>query len=181
MHGISCWTSAAEWVWTKQYLFTVVQTETQLIFQRNQKTGHRWRHSGIIAFIAKQCICNWFSPFQSYLSITNKNLWKKDCNQRRAKTFSLLLSVPLFRVFMYVGVTANSVHPGIVMTEVMRHYPLIVRCLFNFIGFFFFKVSALLRFTTCNSLCQAKCDWLMVKNDLLLYKNTLTHLAECTV
>ncbi|XP_006784617.1 retinol dehydrogenase 11 isoform X2 [Neolamprologus brichardi] len=36
-------------------------------------------------------------------------------------------------------VTANSVHPGIVMTEVMRHYSFWIRWIFNFIGFFFFK------------------------------------------
>lgn len=41
------------------------------------------------------------------------------------------------------GVTANSVHPGIVVTEVLRHYPLMFRLLFNLIGFFFFKVSTL--------------------------------------
>lgn len=49
-------------------------------------------------------------------------------------------------VYLHAGVTANSVHPGIVMTEVMRHYPLMVRCLFKLIGFFFFKVSELLLF-----------------------------------
>ncbi|KAK5872841.1 hypothetical protein PBY51_013503 [Eleginops maclovinus] len=37
------------------------------------------------------------------------------------------------------GVTANSVHPGIVMTEVLRHYPWSLRFIFNLIGFFFFK------------------------------------------
>ncbi|XP_070693947.1 retinol dehydrogenase 11 [Pempheris klunzingeri] len=37
------------------------------------------------------------------------------------------------------GVTANSVHPGVVLTEVMRHYPCVFRCLFIIIGFFFFK------------------------------------------
>lgn len=39
------------------------------------------------------------------------------------------------------GVTANSVHPGVVMTEVMRHYPLWVRCIFNLVGVLFFKSS----------------------------------------
>lgn len=39
------------------------------------------------------------------------------------------------------GVTANSLHPGVVMTEVMRNYNFIVRFLFNLIGFFFFKSS----------------------------------------
>ncbi|XP_029359167.1 retinol dehydrogenase 11 [Echeneis naucrates] len=37
------------------------------------------------------------------------------------------------------GVTANSVHPGVVTTEVMRHYSFTIRFLFNLIGFFFFK------------------------------------------
>lgn len=41
------------------------------------------------------------------------------------------------------GVTANSVHPGLVMTEVMRHYNFMVRFLFNMIGIFFFKVNIL--------------------------------------
>lgn len=41
----------------------------------------------------------------------------------------------------HAGVVANSVNPGIVNTEVLRHYPFLMRCLFNFIGFFFFKAS----------------------------------------
>lgn len=49
-------------------------------------------------------------------------------------------------VYFCAGVTANSVHPGIVMTEVMRHYPLLLRCLFNIIGIFFFKVSSFVPF-----------------------------------
>lgn len=36
---------------------------------------------------------------------------------------------------------ANSVDPGIVTTEVLRHYSFILRWLFKFVGFFFFKVS----------------------------------------
>lgn len=39
------------------------------------------------------------------------------------------------------GVMANSVNPGVVNTEVLRHYPLLMRCLFKFIGLFFFKAS----------------------------------------
>lgn len=69
-------------------------------------------------------------------------------------------------VCVYVGVTANSVHPGIVMTEVMRHYSFKIRCIFNFIGLFFFKVSTLLRFIavtvrmisplSCHQLCPGQ-------------------------
>lgn len=39
------------------------------------------------------------------------------------------------------GVMANSVNPGIVNTEVLRHYPFLMRFLFKLIGFFFFKAS----------------------------------------
>lgn len=42
------------------------------------------------------------------------------------------------------GVTANSLHPGIVMTEVMRYYNWLIRALFNIVGFFFMKVMFLL-------------------------------------
>lgn len=50
---------------------------------------------------------------------------------------------------MIVGVTANSLHPGVVRTEVMRHYNWLVRLIFNIIGVFFFKVKfKLLRLVT---------------------------------
>ncbi|KPP60414.1 retinol dehydrogenase 12-like [Scleropages formosus] len=39
------------------------------------------------------------------------------------------------------GVTANSLHPGVVMTEVMRNYSLLVRLIFSIVGIFFFKSS----------------------------------------
>lgn len=45
------------------------------------------------------------------------------------------------RVCVHSDVTANSVHPGVVLSEVMRYYPAKVRILFNLIGMFFFKVS----------------------------------------
>ncbi|XP_028828926.1 retinol dehydrogenase 12-like [Denticeps clupeoides] len=38
-------------------------------------------------------------------------------------------------------VTANSLHPGMVMTEVMRNYNWLLRFLFNLVGIFFFKSS----------------------------------------
>ncbi|KAK2862410.1 hypothetical protein Q5P01_001943 [Channa striata] len=55
------------------------------------------------------------------------------------KLHNVICTNELARRLQGTGVTANSVHPGVVMTEVMRHYPLIIRCLFNIIGFFFFK------------------------------------------
>ncbi|XP_029947652.1 retinol dehydrogenase 12 [Salarias fasciatus] len=55
------------------------------------------------------------------------------------KLHNLICTNELARRIQSTGVTANSVHPGFVMTEVIRHYPLWVRCIFNLVGFFFFK------------------------------------------
>ncbi|KAM7422139.1 hypothetical protein PAMA_010284 [Pampus argenteus] len=57
------------------------------------------------------------------------------------KLHNIICTNELARRLQGTGVTANSVHPGIVVTEVLRHYPLMIRCLFNFIGFFFFKTA----------------------------------------
>ncbi|XP_008278730.1 retinol dehydrogenase 12 [Stegastes partitus] len=57
------------------------------------------------------------------------------------KLHNIICTNELARRLQDTGVTANSVHPGVVMTEVMRHYPLWIRCIFNLIGFFFFKSS----------------------------------------
>lgn len=55
-------------------------------------------------------------------------------------------------VFVHSDVTANSVHPGVVLSEVIRYYPLRIRLLFNVIGMFFFKVSTdHLRFTVLST------------------------------
>ncbi|CAH2299092.1 retinol dehydrogenase 12-like [Pelobates cultripes] len=40
-----------------------------------------------------------------------------------------------------LGVTVNSLHPGIVMTEAMRNYNVILRFVFYIIGLFFFKTA----------------------------------------
>ncbi|KAF3689591.1 Retinol dehydrogenase 11 [Channa argus] len=55
------------------------------------------------------------------------------------KLHNIICTNELSRRLQGTGVTANSVNPGVVMTEVMRHYPLMFRCLFNIVGFFFFK------------------------------------------
>ncbi|KAG7229765.1 hypothetical protein INR49_012561 [Caranx melampygus] len=55
------------------------------------------------------------------------------------KLHNIICTNELARRMQGTGVVANSVHPGVVMTEVMRHYPFRVRFLFNIIGFFFFK------------------------------------------
>lgn len=55
------------------------------------------------------------------------------------KLHNIICTNELARRLQGTGVTANSCHPGVVMTEVMRHYPLWLRSAFNLIGFFFFK------------------------------------------
>ncbi|CAG5983294.1 retinol dehydrogenase 11 [Menidia menidia] len=57
------------------------------------------------------------------------------------KLHNVICTNELARRLQETGVTANSVHPGVVMTEVMRHYPAWIRYLFNLVGFFFFKTS----------------------------------------
>ncbi|XP_068171758.1 retinol dehydrogenase 12 [Antennarius striatus] len=57
------------------------------------------------------------------------------------KLHNVICTNELARRLQGTGVTANSVHPGVVLTEVMRHYPFMARFLFNLIGFFFFKSS----------------------------------------
>ncbi|XP_069007869.1 retinol dehydrogenase 12 [Embiotoca jacksoni] len=55
------------------------------------------------------------------------------------KLHNIICTNELARRLQDTGVTANSVHPGIVTTEVLRHYPFWIRYVFNLIGFFFFK------------------------------------------
>ncbi|XP_070758382.1 retinol dehydrogenase 11 [Enoplosus armatus] len=55
------------------------------------------------------------------------------------KLHNIICTNELARRLQGTGITANSVHPGVVMTEVMRHYSFTIRWLFNLIGFFFFK------------------------------------------
>ncbi|XP_029907010.1 retinol dehydrogenase 11 [Myripristis murdjan] len=55
------------------------------------------------------------------------------------KLHNIICTNELARRLQGTGVTANSVHPGVVMTEVMRHYKFIIRALFNLVGIFFFK------------------------------------------
>ncbi|XP_029006756.1 retinol dehydrogenase 11 [Betta splendens] len=55
------------------------------------------------------------------------------------KLHNVVCTNELARRLQGTGVTANSVHPGVVVTEVMRHYSFVLRFLFQTIGFFFFK------------------------------------------
>ncbi|XP_061899435.1 retinol dehydrogenase 12 isoform X2 [Entelurus aequoreus] len=55
------------------------------------------------------------------------------------KLHNIICTNELARRLQGTGVTANSVHPGVVMTGMMRHYPFRIRCIFNLIGQLFFK------------------------------------------
>ncbi|KAM7005577.1 retinol dehydrogenase 11 [Tautogolabrus adspersus] len=62
-----------------------------------------------------------------------------DTVYNHTKLHNVICTNELARRLKGTDVTANSVHPGVVMTEVMRHYPFIIQFIFNIIGFFFLK------------------------------------------
>ncbi|MGH0190746.1 UNVERIFIED_CONTAM: hypothetical protein FKN15_050236 [Acipenser sinensis] len=64
-----------------------------------------------------------------------------DSVYNHTKLHNILCTNELARRLQGTGVTANSLHPGIVMTEVMRYYNWLIRALFNIVGFFFMKSS----------------------------------------
>ncbi|XP_072112926.1 retinol dehydrogenase 11-like [Mobula birostris] len=56
-----------------------------------------------------------------------------------SKLMNVLFTLELSKQLRHTGVTVNAVHPGAVMTEIMRYYGLHFRIIFKLIGFFFFK------------------------------------------
>ncbi|XP_061640866.1 retinol dehydrogenase 12 [Phyllopteryx taeniolatus] len=65
--------------------------------------------------------------------------YKLDRVYNNTKLHNIICTNELARRLQGSGVTANSVHPGIVMTGMMRHYPFRIRFVFRLIGQFFFK------------------------------------------
>ncbi|XP_041039945.1 retinol dehydrogenase 11 [Carcharodon carcharias] len=57
------------------------------------------------------------------------------------KLMNMLFTRELCNRLHHTGVTVNAVHPGVVMTEILRDYNLLLRIIFNLIGIFFFKSS----------------------------------------
>ncbi|XP_016308498.1 retinol dehydrogenase 12 isoform X3 [Sinocyclocheilus anshuiensis] len=64
-----------------------------------------------------------------------------DATYNHTKLHNVIWTNELARRLQGTGVTANSLHPGVVMTDVMRNYNFIIRFLFNLVGFFFFKTA----------------------------------------
>uniref|UniRef100_A0A8C1ZJ00 Zgc:64106 n=1 Tax=Cyprinus carpio TaxID=7962 RepID=A0A8C1ZJ00_CYPCA len=64
-----------------------------------------------------------------------------DATYNHTKLHNIIWTNELARRLQGTGVTANSLHPGVVMTDVMRNYNFIIRFLFNLVGFFFFKTA----------------------------------------
>ncbi|KAG5834173.1 hypothetical protein ANANG_G00258640 [Anguilla anguilla] len=62
-----------------------------------------------------------------------------DSIYNHTKLHNILCTNELARRLQGTGVTANSLHPGVVMTEVMRNYNWLIRLIFNLVGIFFFK------------------------------------------
>ncbi|CAL9704260.1 unnamed protein product [Knipowitschia caucasica] len=65
---------------------------------------------------------------------------RSDLVYNHTKLHNILWSNELSVRLQGSGVTVNCLHPGIVVTDVLRHYPLRLRVIFNLLGFFFFKV-----------------------------------------
>ncbi|KAL4658983.1 retinol dehydrogenase 12-like [Arapaima gigas] len=62
-----------------------------------------------------------------------------DSVYNHTKLHNILWTNELARRLQGTGVTANSLHPGVVMTEMMRHYHWLIRLVFRMVGIFFFK------------------------------------------
>ncbi|XP_076850999.1 retinol dehydrogenase 11 [Brachyhypopomus gauderio] len=64
-----------------------------------------------------------------------------DSVYNHTKLHNIIWTNELARRLKGTDVTANSLHPGTVVTEIMRHYNWLLRLIFNLVGFFFLKSS----------------------------------------
>ncbi|XP_023667357.2 retinol dehydrogenase 11 isoform X1 [Paramormyrops kingsleyae] len=62
-----------------------------------------------------------------------------DSSYNHTKLYNILWTKELARRLQDTGVTVNSLHPGVVKTEVMRYYHWLIRLIFSITGIFFFK------------------------------------------
>ncbi|XP_048391800.1 retinol dehydrogenase 11 [Stegostoma tigrinum] len=65
----------------------------------------------------------------------------KEAMYSNTKLMNVLFTNELSQQLKHTGVTVNAVHPGVVMSEIMRNYNVLLRIIFNLIGIFFFKSS----------------------------------------
>ncbi|KAK0148429.1 Retinol dehydrogenase 12 [Merluccius polli] len=68
--------------------------------------------------------------------------YKMDNVYNNTKLHQIMCTNELARKLQGSGVTANSVHPGYVMTSMLRHYSFALRLVFKLVGVFFFKFSS---------------------------------------
>ncbi|CAI9618984.1 unnamed protein product [Staurois parvus] len=66
---------------------------------------------------------------------------KLDQTYNCTKLMNIMCAREMAERLKTTGVSVSSVSPGIAMTEAMRHYKLILRLVFNVLGFFFFKTA----------------------------------------
>ncbi|XP_067389658.1 retinol dehydrogenase 11-like [Emydura macquarii macquarii] len=64
-----------------------------------------------------------------------------DHTYKNTKLMNILFTQELARRLQGTGVTANSLNPGIVKTEIMRHFNWLVRLLFSIVGVFFMSAE----------------------------------------
>uniref|UniRef100_UPI00398F4866 retinol dehydrogenase 13-like n=1 Tax=Pristiophorus japonicus TaxID=55135 RepID=UPI00398F4866 len=62
-----------------------------------------------------------------------------DVMYNNTKLMNVLFTLELSNQLCHTGVTVNAVHPGVVMTELMRNYNRHYQVIFNLLGIFFLK------------------------------------------
>ncbi|CAL8338007.1 unnamed protein product [Lota lota] len=94
------------------------------------------------ARIVNVCSSNHFKGIVDFSHFKGENLtYKMDNVYNNTKLHQIICTNELARILHGSGVTANSVHPGYVMTSMLRHYSSALRIVFNLIGIFFFKYA----------------------------------------
>ncbi|XP_059925290.1 retinol dehydrogenase 12 isoform X1 [Gadus macrocephalus] len=92
------------------------------------------------ARIVNVCSSNHFKGIVNFSHFKGEDLtYKMDHIYNNTKLHQIICTNELARMLNGSGVTANSIHPGYVLTSVLRHYSAKVRIIFKLIGIFFFK------------------------------------------
>ncbi|CAL8336349.1 unnamed protein product [Merluccius merluccius] len=92
------------------------------------------------ARIVNVCSANHIKGEVDFSHFKGENLtYKMDNVYNNTKLHQIICTNELARKLQGSGVTANSVHPGYVMTSMLRHYSFALRLVFKLVGVFFFK------------------------------------------